>query len=300
MTRELNDGAPDYPELPQRFGGKPQLFIRGVMPPQPRVAIVGTRSASADGMRFARDLSAELAGKGISIVSGGAHGIDTAAHRGALDVDGSTVVVIASGLDQPMPPYRAEVIRRASKKGCVISEWPLGEPTYPARLLQRNRLIAALAEVTVVIEAPARSGALSTAAHARELGASVFAVPHFPMELRGEGCNMLLAGGARVCTSARDVLSVLAPSTSAAHAKRPKNRDRRTPNPSRGITLFPVREPSGLDADTVLQAFGGRACSVDELADKSGLPAARVFATVTRLLLDGIVESAGQGLYRPG
>ncbi|MCD0448416.1 DNA-processing protein DprA [Actinocorallia sp. API 0066] len=173
------------------------------------VAIVGARAATPYGTRVAADLGAELADRGWTVVSGGALGVDGAAHRGALAADGTTVAVLASGVDVAYPPRHEAMFDEIAATGLLVSEWPpTAHPTRP-RFLVRNRVIAALTKGTVVVEADLRSGALNTARHARDLGRHLMAVPGPVTSLMSRGCHDLLRAApphTRLVTCAEDVI----------------------------------------------------------------------------------------------
>lgn len=175
----------------------------------PLVAVVGARRASAAGSAFTRRLAAELAAAGVGVVSGLALGIDAAAHEGALDGGGRTVAVLGCGPDRDYPRRNAALAARIAHQGTVLSEYAPGTPPAPWRFPARNRIVAALATVVVVVEASARSGALITAAVALDLGREVLAVPGAPWQGTSAGANALLRDGAAPCTGAADVLAAL-------------------------------------------------------------------------------------------
>ncbi len=187
--REIQLDAEDYPPRLRTLPDAPaKIWARGALPEDPSVAIVGTRRASRDAIAFTERLAAELAQAGASVVSGGAAGIDTAAHEGALRARGVTIVVQAAPLEAPYPRRNANLFDRVIEQGGGwLSETPPGKHARPFRFLARNRLIAALADVVIVVQAPARSGALSTARWARELERPVLAVPGAPWDPRAEG-----------------------------------------------------------------------------------------------------------------
>ena len=188
------------------------LRLRGELEPADarRVAIVGTRGASAPGLRFARTLAAELARDGLIIVSGGARGIDRAAHEGALAAGGRTWAVLPTGFRPPYPASHRGLFGRVLESGgALLSELDDGTPAAPFRFLQRNRLIAALADVVLVVEAPSRSGALNTVEHASALGVPVLVAPVPPHEERLLGSLALLAAGHGACVDADGVRRAL-------------------------------------------------------------------------------------------
>ncbi len=214
----------DYPEmLREIYDPPPVLYLRGRLAAGegPRaVAIVGSRAASASGRALARGMSRALAAAGATIVSGLARGIDASAHEGALEAGGRTVAVLGSGLDRIYPPENEGLAARALKEGALVSEFPLGAPPLPGNFPRRNRVIAGWSRAVVVVEAAARSGALSTARAALDEGRDVLAVPGHPGWEGAAGTNALIRDGARLVRSAADVaeemgLAMPAPPTAA-------------------------------------------------------------------------------------
>jgi DNA processing protein len=277
-----------WPEVLAQLEDPPaSLAMSGELPDLTRaVAIVGTRQPDALAFEFAHTLARELAEAGSTIVSGGAVGIDSAAHQGALDGRGFTVAILATGLEHPYPADNRHLFRQIVERGALLSESLNDVPGYASAFLARNRLIAALASVVVVVQAPFKSGAMSTAKHALRLGRPLLAVPYAPWESRGAGNLTLLAGGARVCRSSEDVLSLAAPSG------RPIARSvRRTP---RKAESYP-----GLDEDErgVLRALSTAVLSADELCDRTGLSAPRVQRALLMLLLSKVIQEVGCGRY---
>jgi DNA processing protein len=188
---------------------------------RPAVAIVGTRAASPRGVAVARRLAADLARAGWIVVSGLARGIDAAAHEGALDADGATVAIMATGVDRTYPAGHAALRRRIEGRGCVVTEAPDGTAPLPFLFPRRNRLVSGLARGVVVVEAPLRSGAMSTAYHGLDQGREVFAVPG-PVDADAcRGCHHLLRQGAHLAERAADVLEVLGHPPGAASGEAP-------------------------------------------------------------------------------
>jgi DNA processing protein len=286
-TTTLSPANPAWPRALNDLPNPPALLrIRGVLPElRGAVAIVGTRYASDDALDFTHALARALAAQGRTVVSGGARGIDAAAHRGALEAGGSTVCVLPSGFSPPYPPEHATLFAAVSSRGALVSERPDGVPKGPLFLL-RNRLIAALTEVTVVVQAPLRSGALSTAAHARALGRPVLAVPHPPWDPRGAGCLTLLRGSALICTSAADVLSVPAPGAVAL-----------APAPPDDVRKAFDVEHLDDDSRAVWRALQRRAQHADNLAARLRLPIMSVHQALTQLLLLGLAVERAPGRY---
>ncbi|WP_431868261.1 DNA-processing protein DprA [Nocardiopsis eucommiae] len=214
-VRFVAPGDPEWPgrldELPVCYG----LWVRGMGDLRNlclrSVSVVGARSATPYGTHVAAELSCELADRSFSVVSGGAYGVDGAAHRAALTT-GSTVVVLACGLDTDYPRGHAGLFADVARTGVLVSEWPVGRTPRTPDFLVRNRLIAALTPGTVVVEAGARSGALNTAAHATDLHRVLMAVPGPVTSAMSVGCHRLLREGRANCvTRADDVVELIVP-----------------------------------------------------------------------------------------
>jgi len=244
-------------------------------------AIVGTRAATAYGEHVAADLAAGLAGRDAAVVSGGAFGIDGAAHRSALAAEGLTVAVLAGGIDVPYPAGHAGLLRRIGEEGLVLTEYPPGVRPARHRFLTRNRLVAALAGATVVVEAGARSGAANTAAWARALGRPVCAVPGPVTSSASVGCHALLRSGANLVTRTEDVIELIGRVGELAPD------EQRPASPLDGLA----------DTDKVvydaLPARGAR--TADEIAVASGLPPTSVLGPLAMLEVAGlVVHEAGR------
>lgn len=203
---------PDYPEslksMPDR---PPYLFYMGKYEQADvnAIAIVGSRSASEEGRSFAEKLAGELAENGITVISGMARGVDTAAHRGALTAHGRTIAVFGSSLDIIYPPEGREIARKIVESGCIFSEHLPGTKPEGTNFPKRNRIISGLSQGVVIIEAAERSGALSTAGHALIQNREVFAVPGSPRHETSKGTNKLIKDGARLLTSVEDIFAEL-------------------------------------------------------------------------------------------
>jgi DNA processing protein len=176
---------------------------------QRAAAVVGTRAATAYGEHVAAELAAGLCQRDVAVISGGAYGIDGAAHRAALTVDGATVAVLACGADVPYPAGHAALLERIRGRGVVVSEYPPGVRPARHRFLVRNRLVAALAGATVVVEAGLRSGAANTAAWARALGRVVCAVPGPVTSSASAGCHELIRAGAELVTRTDEIIEIV-------------------------------------------------------------------------------------------
>jgi DNA processing protein len=244
----------------------------------PSVAIVGARAASPYGLSVAEQLAADLAARGLIVVSGLARGVDSAAHRGALSVGGATVAVLGSGVDVMYPPEHAALAEAINVEGAVVSELVPGTPPQPFFFPLRNRIISGLSRAVVVIEAGEKSGSLITARCALEQGRDVLAVPGNVLSGRNRGAHALLRDGAKIVESADDILEEL------GMAPRP---------PSAGGGLTPT---SG--QDPVLACLPpGEACDLDVIADRSGLQPARLLPRLFELELQGLVLRVGGGRF---
>jgi DNA processing protein len=282
-------GEPEYPAgLLELSDAPPALWSRGdraVLGVQPAVALVGTRAASPYGLRCARALATALARVGAIVVSGMARGVDGAAHEAALDAGAPSVAVLGTGADVAYPAAHRALHARLGAVGVVLSEsWP-GAAATPGAFPRRNRLIAALAQVTVVVEAGVKSGALITAAHALDLGRSVGAVPGPIDSACAAGCNALLRDGAHVLATAADVLTL-----AGCDAASPVGAASAAPG-------APPTAPPGLGDDerALWNALGAPASGPDVLAERTGLPARRCMTALTALELAGLVESGWGG-----
>jgi DNA processing protein len=204
---------PDYPAALVELPDAPLLlYIRGNLRQDVvRVGIVGSRRATAYGRRVAAGMAASLVVRGIEVVSGGARGIDTCAHKGALESGGRTVVVLGSGMAHAYPPENRDLFERIAGQGALVSEFPVGFPSKPENFPRRNRLVSGLSAAVVVVEATARSGSLITAGHALEQGREVMAVPGPVSSEQSEGCHRLIQEGARLVQRVDDIAEELPP-----------------------------------------------------------------------------------------
>ncbi len=211
-ARMVFPGEPDYPASILDLHDPPAtLFVRGSSPSEASggVAIVGARNCSPLGEEIAARFGRELASAGVPVVSGGARGIDAAAHRGSLDAGGPTVAVLGSGIDVAYPSGNGRLLERVAAAGALVSEYPPGVPAMPFRFPARNRIVAALAEAVLVVEGAAGSGSLITADHALDLGRPVFAVPGAVTSPLSEVPLALIRDGAGLVRNAEDLLADL-------------------------------------------------------------------------------------------
>lgn len=208
-ARVITLGDETYPVLLKEIIDPPlALHFRGDLSllARPALAIVGSRRASPYGVNAAEHLARQIAGAGIVIVSGGARGIDAAAHHAALDAGGSTIAVLGTGIDIVYPVSNRRLFRRIEERGLIVSEFPPGTPPKPENFPMRNRVISGLARGTVIVEATSRSGSLITARMAAEQGRDVFAVPGSIFSAGSEGTHRLVQYGAKLVHDANDVL----------------------------------------------------------------------------------------------
>ena len=239
-------------------------------------AIVGTRASTAYGEHVAADLSAGLVEHEVAIVSGGAYGIDGAAHRAALAADGMTVAVLAGGVDVLYPAGHSALLHRIAGTGLLVSEYPPGVRPARHRFLTRNRLVAALSGATVVVEAGLRSGAASTAAWARGLGRVVCAVPGPITSSASTGCHVLLRAGAELVTRADEVREIIGRAGELADDE---------PHPVDALDTLTDTERQ------VYEALPGRGTRTpDEVAVAAGLPAAAILGPLAMLEIAGLVQ----------
>jgi DNA processing protein len=267
----------------QRRGGVPiGLWLRGpghlVELTARCVAIVGSRASTAYGSEVAADLGAELADQGVTVVSGGAYGIDAAAHRGALSVGGPTVAVLACGVDVPYPKGNASLFDRLAHDQLLVSELPPGEHPTRVRFLARNRMIAAMSQGTVVVEAALRSGARNTAGWALECSRHVMAVPGPVYSTMSAAPHLMLRNGqASLVTCAADVLELIS-SMGTEMVAMPHGADRVTD------TMDPLRL-------AVFEALPARArAGVGDLALKAGVSIGTCLAQLAALEHEGLAE----------
>ena len=271
----------DYPrELLDLHQPPSELFAIGspAALAKPRVAIVGTRNSTAYGERITRSLTRALVRSGVSIISGMARGIDGAAHRTALEESGNTVAVLGTGIDVPYPAGHRQLHRAIAERGLVVSENPPGMRAHKGAFPKRNRIIAALAPVTIVIEAGFRSGALNTASQALELGRVVAAVPGPIDSEQSRGSNQLLRDGAVLIAAPDDALALLG--ISPPKELRP------------AIPMLPDTEQKVWDA--LATGF----TDIDSLPATTGQSIAECLAAVTSLEILGLVECSIAGELR--
>lgn len=272
----------DYPQrLLEIPDPPPLLYVKGrrEILNHPALAIVGSRSATPQGIANAEAFGRALSDAGLTIVSGLALGVDAAAHRGGLAGASSSIAVLGTGLDIVYPARNRGLARELAEHGCVISEFPLGTPALGSNFPRRNRVISGLARGCLVVEAASSSGSLITARLAAEQGREVFAIPgsiHSPL---AKGCHMLIKQGAKLVESASDVLEELS----------------LPPAPAAPGTDETAHSP---EARRVLECLGFDPCDVDTLCARSGFAAEAVASALLQLELSHVVDALPGGRYQ--
>ena len=278
------------------------MWVRGEIPDLPAVAIVGTRAPSDEALAFTRALAAALARAGVAVWSGGAAGIDAAAHEAALDAGGVTVLVSGGGLDRPYPRDHAALFERVlAQGGALVARVPDGTPPMAPLFLARNEVLAALSQATVVVEAGLQSGARSTAAAARRLGRALCVVPGAPWNPRGAGCALELARGARAITCAAEVLDALGRPPPAPAPRKPRKK-KKAAAPSEALPLpacSPPTEPPLDAAETaIMDVIGPTPIHVDEVCEAADLPGSAALGALLTLTLRAVVVEGPAGFFR--
>lgn len=290
-TRVLARGTAGWPPALEHLDQPPQrLWLVGPAPlGGPSVAVVGSRRPTLAGVDIARQLGAELARAGVTVVSGMARGIDGAAHRGCLDAHGTTVAVLGCGVDVCYPPRHRRLHGEIAATGLIVSEEPPGTEPLPWQFPKRNRIIAALVVAAVVVEAGERSGALSTARHAADLGREVFAVPGSIRNPVAAGCNQLIRDGATPLLRVEDLLDGVPALVTARRSARPAA-------PAGGRD----HGPAGADR-RLLALLGTEPVHPDRLAAELGCPAASLAVRLTSLEIAGRIAAVPGGfVLSPG
>ena len=323
--RLICPGDPEWPEQLADLGDEQPyaLWLRGTADLRfnclHAVAVVGSRAATAYGSYVAAELAASVAARGWAVVSGGAFGVDASAHRGALGADGVTVAVLACGVDVPYPVGHAELLESVAAQGVIVSEWPPGRTVSRLRFLVRNRVIAALATGTLVVEAGERSGAVNTARHARDLGRRLMAVPGPVTSDQSAGCHRIIRDWqGTLVTTAAEVIEHLSPvgatlsptppptpppapapapastqppvAAAPADPSRPKSSRRRRARPALDLDAMDLETTQVLDA---MPARGGMATT--RIAQRAGLPPTTAVRCLASLAASGFVERCHEG-----
>lgn len=280
----------EYPASLREIYDPPMvLYVKGSLSPKDKnaIALVGSRQTTNYGVETARKLAYQLAYVGVTVVSGGARGIDTAAHQGALAAKGRTVCVLGTGINIVFPPENKELFERIAANGAVVTQFPFNRNGDKQSFAIRNRIVAGMTLGTVVIEADLHSGALITSNFATEYGRQVFAVPGRIDSPRSKGCHELIKKGAKLCEGAEDILSefeYLFPSSN-----RP---------PSAGETgLLPALELSENEQRVLDTLRKDDDLSIDEVIRKSGLPSSTVSVVLLSLEMKRVVKQLPGKLF---
>lgn len=274
----------DYPAgLKQIFDPPPVLYVGGriIEPDKLAVAIVGSRKATVYGRSVAERVSRDLAARGLTVVSGGARGIDTAAHKGALEVGGRTIAFLGSGIDVAYPAENKNLFDAIARSGAVVSEFPLGSTPEPWRFPSRNRLISGLSLSVLVCQCPSKSGALITASYALEQGKDVYAVPGNVDDERNSGCHQLIKDGARLVESAQDILDELGIDKKSECIDRPT------------VPMESLNEQE----QKIVSQLSLEPMPMDEIIAASGLSASMVAGTMTVLEMKGVIRRVPGNAY---
>ncbi len=279
----------EYPELLRQIYDPPLvLYVKGTLTPQDKngVAIVGSRQTTHYGIEVARKFGYQLAYIGVTVVSGGARGIDTAAHQGSLSAKGRTICVLGTGINIVFPSENAELFERIASSGAVLSQYPFNRKADKQSFAIRNRIVAGMTLGTVVVEANLTSGALITANFATEYGRQIFAVPGRIDSPRSKGCHELIKKGAKLCEGPEDILSefeYLFPTSNRPAAVSETG-------------LLPTLTLSDSE-QKVYEVLDGEPTPIDEVIRKSGLPSSTVSVTLLSLEMKRAVRQVPGKLF---
>jgi DNA processing protein len=285
----VTQADPEYPEMLRQIYDPPiVLYVKGQLLPKDKnsVAMVGSRMTTYYGMEVARKLAYQLAYLGVTVVSGGARGIDSAAHQGALSGKGRTIAVLGTGINLVTPPENADLFQRISESGAVVTQFPFNRPPDKQTFPIRNRIVAGMTLGTVVVEANLSSGALITANFANEYGRQVFAVPGRIDSPRSKGCHELIKKGAKLCESAEDIL------TEFEYLFPPSNR----PAGVSETGVLPAIELSGHE-QKIYETLDHEEVSIDEVIQKSGLPSSAVSVALLSLEMKRLIRQLPGKLF---
>ena len=266
----------EYPALLRQIYDPPLvLYVRGTLRPEDAyaIAMVGTRQSTLYGRQTAERLARQLAASGVTVVSGGARGIDSAAHEGALQSGGRTIAVLGTGLDIVYPAENVKLYQRIAEQGAVITQFPFGRKGDKQSFPIRNRIVAGMTQGTVVVEANRASGALITANFAAEYGRTVYAVPGRVDSPRSAGCHDLIKDGAQLCESAEDVLAEF------SHLQAIEPEEPEIPMPT-------LSHPE----QQVFHVLTHEEMQQDEIIRRSELPAAQVSVILLQLEMKKLVQ----------
>lgn len=287
-TASVAPGHADYPALLGAVPWAPPLWIRGqvLAADTLAIAVIGSRRATGYGMEVAEALAHDLALRGVTVVSGMARGIDTAAHRGALAAGGRTLAVLGCGVDRVYPPENRALAREIEARGALLSQFAPGTPPLAGHFPARNRTLAGLALGVVVVEAGERSGALITAGHAGDLGREVFAVPGKITSPTSRGAHGLIRDGATLVQSWSEVAQELPEPYRSVIC--------RAAVPGTPVSGSESRPAPGTEEASLLDLLStDEPQHIERLIARSGVDAARATAILTALELEGLARQLG-------
>ncbi len=286
VITQLDD---EYPALLREIYDPPiVLYVKGSLSPKDKnaIAIVGSRQTTHYGIETARKLSYQLAYTGVTVISGGARGIDTAAHQGAMSAKGRTIAVLGTGINIVFPTENRELFERIADNGAVLTQFPFNRPADKQSFPIRNRIVAGMTQGSVVVEANLSSGALITAKFANDYGRQVFAVPGRIDSPRSKGCHNLIKNGAKLCESAEDILDEFEYLFPASN---------QPPSPAE------TGELPGIDLSEeeakVMDVIGREELSVDDIIRQSGLSASRANVVLLGLQMKKLVKQLPGRVY---
>ena len=297
----------DFPlMLTEGITPPPVLFLRGntALLQRPAVAVVGSRHATPQALRIARDFGEAISAQEIAVVSGMAAGIDAAAHQGALAGAGGTIAVWGTGIDRIYPPANKNLAYQLADRGLIVSEFPLDTRPLAGNFPRRNRIIAALAQAVLVVEAAPESGSLITARLAAEMGREVMAVPGSIDNPHSKGCHKLIKEGAKLVECLDDILQECpqllqkAPVSSYSIYKETDESSAKGATEPLQTADRPSETADESGKDELLAAMGYDPVHPDSLAQSLGLPAADVYARLLELELDGQIAAMTGGRYQ--
>jgi DNA processing protein len=278
----LIQSDPEYPELLRQIYDPPiVLYVKGALTAKDKnaVAMVGSRMTTHYGIEVARKLAYQLAYVGVTVASGGARGIDTAAHQGALSAKGRTVCVLGTGINLVFPPENRELFERIAANGAVITQYPFNRNADKQSFAIRNRIVAGMTLGTVVVEANLTSGALITSNFAAEYGRQVFAVPGRIDSPRSKGCHELIKNGAKLCEGAEDILGEFEYLFPASN---------RPPSPAENGVL-PALELSA-NEQKVFEVLDKEEVGIDDVIRRSGLPSSAASVALLSLEMKRLIR----------
>jgi len=287
----------EYPAILRNYNNAPPLlYVKGNITAlnfDSSIAIVGGRAASINGRKTAAKIAKELTEEGVCIVSGMARGIDASAHKGAMfakNETGSTIAVLGTGIDIVYPPENKDIYEQIQQNGCIISEFPIGTKAVASQFPQRNRVVAALSEAILVIEAGINSGSLITAQFGSEMGKTIFAVPGTPGESRSQGANYLIKKGAVLVEMSADILPFLKGNKKGEKVQKKQAIQKVLVFENNDVNYSEQENEQNIKDDSLISFLTVDGVSVDELIRLTGKDTSTIAMEILELELSGIVE----------